>query len=44
MRTGNSAKNIVLLSKQYLVKIPELVQYVIYALAVTFDLRCESGT
>ena len=28
----------------YLVNIPEPVQYVIYALAEPFDLRCESGT
>ena len=28
----------------YLVKIPEPVQYKIYALALSFDLRCESGT
>jgi len=27
-----------------LVNIPEPVQYVIYALTVPFDLRCESGT
>ena len=28
----------------YLVNIPEPVQYKIYALALPFDLRCESGT
>ena len=28
---------------QYLVNIPEPVYYTIYALAVPFDLRCESG-
>ena len=28
----------------YLVNIPEPVQYMIYVLAVPFDLRCESGT
>ena len=28
----------------YLVNIPEPVQYKIYALALSFDLRCESGT
>ena len=28
----------------YLVTIPEPVQYKIYALALPFDLRCESGT
>ena len=28
----------------YLINIPEPVQYVMYALAVPFDLRCESGT
>jgi len=32
------------LSVVYLVNNPEPVQYVIYALAVPFDLRCESGT
>ena len=29
---------------QYNVNIPEPVQYKIYALALPFDLRCESGT
>jgi len=29
---------------KYLVNIPEPVQYKIYALALPFDLRCESGT
>ena len=28
----------------YLVNIPETVHYVIYALAVPFDLKCEGGT
>jgi len=28
----------------YFVNIPEPVQYKIYALALPFDLRCESGT
>ena len=32
------------LSVVYLINNPEPVQYVIYALAVPFDLRCESGT
>ena len=32
------------LSVQYLVNIPEPVQYDIYTLAFPFDLRCESVT
>jgi len=36
-------QNIALTTVRYLVNIPEPVQYKIYALALPYDLRCESG-